>query len=41
MFQELLAYVVIYLLINIIYREVLVKKSECEINETNGCREVN
>jgi len=38
-YKELLAYVVIYLLINIIYREVLVKKSECEINETNGCRE--
>ena len=37
--QELLAYIVVYLLINILYRELLVKRSECGEEEAS-CREV-
>ena len=37
--QELLAYIVVYLLINILYRELLVKRSECGEEEAT-CREV-
>lgn len=38
-FQELLAYIMVYLLINIFYREVLVRRSECT-EEEGSCREV-
>ena len=39
LFQELLAYIVVYLIINIFYRELLVRNSECQ-DEEGSCREV-
>ena len=38
--QELLAYIVAYLIINIIYRELLVKRSECQEETDGNCRQV-
>ena len=38
--QELLAYIVAYLIINIIYRELLVKRSECQEDADGNCRQV-
>ena len=38
--QELLAYIVAYLIINIIYRELLVRRSECQEETDGNCRQV-
>ena len=38
-FQELLAYILIYLLVNLIYRKVLIPNSQCNIRD-NICEEV-
>ena len=38
--QELLAYIVAYLIINIVYRELLVKRSECQEEADGNCRQV-
>ena len=37
--QELLAYLLIYLLVNVIYRKVLIPNSQCEIRDSS-CKEV-
>ena len=39
MFKELLAYLLIYLLVNVIYRKVLIPNSQCEIRDSS-CKEV-
>ena len=38
--QELLAYIVAYFIINIIYRELLVRRSECQEETDGNCRQV-
>ena len=37
--QELLAFISLYMLVNLIYRELLVRKSECS-DEVDNCRQV-
>ena len=38
-FQELLAFISLYMVVNLIYRELLVRKSECS-DEDDICRQV-
>ena len=40
--QELLAYISLYMVVNLIYRELLVRKSECSVDDDalGYCREV-